>query len=73
MRAKRSVAALLGVSLLVLASAPRLHADPKGNHGHGNGNPGSGGNEGTGNGAISHVLLLSIDGMHALDFTNCAK
>jgi hypothetical protein len=26
-----------------------------------------------GNSKIQHVLLISIDGMHALDFTNCAK
>ncbi len=27
----------------------------------------------TGTGAYQHVLLLSIDGMHALDYANCAK
>jgi hypothetical protein len=27
----------------------------------------------TGPGGISHVLLISIDGMHALDFVNCAS
>ena len=27
----------------------------------------------TGPGGISHVLLISIDGMHALDFVNCAN
>jgi hypothetical protein len=26
-----------------------------------------------GNGAVQHVLLISIDGMHALDFINCAN
>jgi predicted AlkP superfamily pyrophosphatase or phosphodiesterase len=26
----------------------------------------------TGPGGISHVLLISIDGMHALDFVNCS-
>ena len=25
------------------------------------------------NGDIKHVLLISIDGMHAVDFLNCAK
>jgi hypothetical protein len=24
------------------------------------------------NGNISHVLLISVDGMHALDFANCS-
>jgi Type I phosphodiesterase / nucleotide pyrophosphatase len=27
----------------------------------------------TGNGNIEHVLLISIDGMHAVDFMNCAQ
>jgi predicted AlkP superfamily pyrophosphatase or phosphodiesterase len=27
----------------------------------------------TGPGGISHVLLISIDGMHALDYVNCSK
>jgi hypothetical protein len=26
-----------------------------------------------GQGRIKHVLLISIDGMHAVDFANCAK
>jgi hypothetical protein len=30
------------------------------------------GNNGNGNQGIRHVLLISIDGMHALDFINCA-
>jgi|HubBroStandDraft_6_1064221.scaffolds.fasta_scaffold1079896_2 hypothetical protein len=25
------------------------------------------------NGRVKHVLLISIDGMHALDFANCAS
>ena len=29
--------------------------------------------EADGDGRVKHVLLISIDGMHALDFTNCAK
>jgi hypothetical protein len=30
-------------------------------------------NNGVGSGKIKHVLLLSIDGMHAVDFYNCAN
>ena len=26
-----------------------------------------------GKGSIKHVLLVSVDGMHAVDFENCAK
>ena len=26
-----------------------------------------------GKGAIKHVLLISVDGMHAVDFVNCAN
>jgi hypothetical protein len=26
-----------------------------------------------GDGRVKHVLLISIDGMHALDFANCAR
>jgi hypothetical protein len=42
-------------------SGSQVQADP---HGHGSINDRN---------HISHVLLLSIDGMHALDFVNCAK
>ena len=34
---------------------------------------GEGFGEGFGNGRARHVLLISIDGMHALDFANCAS
>ncbi len=30
-------------------------------------------NDGLGSGAIKHVLLLSVDGMHAVDFLNCSQ
>jgi hypothetical protein len=33
---------------------------------------GASGNGGTDDSSIKHVLLISIDGMHALDFKNCA-
>lgn len=47
------------VTLLVVGTARRLTARPNQN---GNGNHG-----------IRHVLLISIDGMHSVDFINCAK
>ncbi len=31
------------------------------------------GSQSVGNGKIKHVLLISIDGMHAVDFLNCAQ
>jgi type I phosphodiesterase/nucleotide pyrophosphatase len=45
--------------LLVPAAAPPLRAQPSGN--------------GAGDTDIRSVLLISIDGMHALDFANCAN
>ncbi|MGA7929356.1 MAG: alkaline phosphatase family protein [Candidatus Sulfotelmatobacter sp.] len=54
--------------LLALMSGPGLSggqtADRQGNDGNWNHNGGHG---------IQHVLLISIDGMHALDFINCAN
>jgi Type I phosphodiesterase / nucleotide pyrophosphatase len=76
MQVKRMVAASFGVFLLVLTSTPGLNADPF-NGGDGRGNEGDDhgptGEHGPGVPPIRHVLLLSIDGMHALDFTNCAQ
>src|SRR5260370_18154505 len=49
-------------------------------HGHANGQGGNGQGDEGGNGggddnggAFKHVLLLSIDGMHAVDYLNCVK
>ena len=43
-----------------------------GGNGNGDGNGNGGGNEGGENETgVSHVLLLSIDGFHALDYVNC--
>lgn len=74
-RASLAVCALLTIAL----AAPAALAGPHG-HGHGQGNgQGEGQGEGGGgggdedNGGIRHVLLLSIDGMHAVDYLNCVK
>jgi predicted AlkP superfamily pyrophosphatase or phosphodiesterase len=50
--------AALGTALLASWASPQVHADSRG---------------GLGEGGIQHVLLISIDGMHAVDFTNCAS
>src|SRR5690349_5242787 len=74
----------LGICALTLslALAPMSRADPGHDTGPAQGNGPGGderpaGGEGKGGdgggGGIRHVLLISIDGMHALDFTNCAK
>src|SRR3984957_4772728 len=52
-------------------SGSSVLADPHG-HGHGQGQGGDGDGGGDQNG-IQHVLLLSIDGMHAVDYLNCVK
>src|SRR5436190_3440000 len=49
--------AAVGAGLLASASSP-VHADSQEDHNRG---------------GIRHVLLISIDGMHALDFINCAQ
>ena len=57
------LAAAAGVLLLAAAATPNLYAGPRHDkepHG-GDGHP------------FRHVLLISIDGMHALDFINCTK
>jgi predicted AlkP superfamily pyrophosphatase or phosphodiesterase len=58
MNLKRTAAGAI-ISLLATALVPRAFA---GAHGHKHFN----------HKGISHVLLISIDGMHALDFANCA-
>ena len=60
------------------ATAGQAHqnGDDNGQGGNHNGqggdhNGGGDNNQGGGEGGISHVLLLSIDGFHALDYVNC--
>src|SRR5215831_16718059 len=74
MRKTRIPAVPIGAFLLLLSSAPALQADFGGGDSQGNGDHGGGptGENGQGEATIRHVLLLSIDGMHALDFANCA-
>jgi hypothetical protein len=50
--------AAVGAGLLVASAGSQVHADSE---------------EGHDKGGIEHVLLISIDGMHALDFINCAQ
>jgi hypothetical protein len=59
---KRLVSLIAGVCVLATMSGSAVLAD---GHGHPNG----GGDEH----GILHVLLLSIDGMHAVDYLNCVK
>ncbi len=57
--------AVLGAGLLAASAGLQAQADGDG----GNGDWGSGG----GGRGIKRVLLISVDGMHALDFINCAQ
>ena len=50
--------AALGAGLVAASAGLPVHADSQG---------------GSNRGSIKHVLLISIDGMHALDFINCAQ
>jgi len=56
------VSVLGGACLMATASGSAVLADP---HGPGGGPPGY-------QNQIRHVLLISIDGMHALDYLNCS-
>src|SRR5208282_6654798 len=56
-RSKRWVLAVGSVLLLAAAMVSIAHAHDGDQNGH----------------RIRHVLLISIDGMHALDFINCSK
>jgi hypothetical protein len=64
----------IGMGTLALASSLALahvsYADSGQGAGNGQGHGEHGGGDEEGNG-IRHVLLISIDGMHALDFINC--
>ncbi len=57
----KSVAALAAAFLLITAMVPVAGAQNHDNH-----------NDWGGRG-IRHVLLISVDGMHALDYINCSK
>jgi hypothetical protein len=61
----RKLNAALAIGALAIAVAATPKALARGNGG------GDGGDEN--GGAIRHVLLISIDGMHALDYTNCVS
>jgi len=62
---RRLVSIVASVCMLAAASGSSVFAD-----GHGNGG-GNGGGDGGDQNRIQHVLLISIDGMHALDYLNC--
>jgi hypothetical protein len=57
----KSVAAIATAFLLTTSVAPGLWGQNHGHFGDGDGR------------SIRHVLLISIDGMHALDYLNCSK
>lgn len=52
------------VAALMLSTMSNVYAGPKDGHSEGDDHEGS---------KFRHVLLLSIDGMHALDFENCVN
>jgi len=54
----------IGALAIAIASAPRVFAGAKHSH--------SGGGDDEGDG-IQHVLLISVDGLHALDYLNCSN
>ena len=61
MLGRKRIAAVAGTILLAASIVPLSYARPKGPAHINNRN------------GIRHVLLISIDGMHALDFLNCSK
>jgi hypothetical protein len=56
MKTNKLLSAAMAAALTLMSSTPGMAADAKA----------------LGSGTIKHVLLLSIDGMHAVDFYNCA-
>src|SRR5208282_906234 len=56
-KSKRWVVAVASTVLMAALIVPIARTQDRGGDGHG----------------IRHVLLISIDGMHALDFINCSK
>ena len=73
---KRLVSLIASLCVLATMSGSAVladgHSHGKGQGGNGQGGDGNGGGDDHG-GPFQHVLLLSIDGMHAVDFLNCAK
>jgi hypothetical protein len=68
---KKWVGILAGAFMLTAATAPLAVAGPPdgdGQHGQGQGQ-----GQGGGDHLFRHVLLISIDGMHAVDFINCSQ
>jgi hypothetical protein len=66
----------IGALALSLALTPASHAGSGRGSASGQGNgehQGGGSGDDQGEQGFRHVLLISIDGMHALDFSNCAK
>ncbi len=61
MNLRRSIPAIAAGLVLIISQVPRVHADAR-RESHVNNRNG-----------IRHVLLISIDGMHALDYLNCSK
>jgi|SRR5579863_215445 type I phosphodiesterase/nucleotide pyrophosphatase len=61
MKTKRLVLAGTAVAIAMASSIHAIAADKNADK------------DGVGSGKIKHVLLLSIDGMHAVDFYNCAN
>ncbi|HEV2169769.1 MAG TPA: alkaline phosphatase family protein, partial [Candidatus Binatus sp.] len=70
---RRAILAICALLAGALAATPAM-AGPR-DHGHGQSQGGDSQGDGGGDdeNAIQHVLLLSIDGFHAVDYLNCVK
>jgi Type I phosphodiesterase / nucleotide pyrophosphatase len=62
LKGKWKAGSAAGVAVLASAAALNLYAGPHGSHSGDSKAP-----------DIKHVLLISIDGMHAVDFINCSR
>jgi hypothetical protein len=62
MNTPRRLSAGVSALALLLSNSLAFAADPS-----------NGKNQNPGSGSIQHVLLISVDGMHAVDFLNCAN
>src|SRR3984957_1731158 len=62
MNTPRRLSAGVSALALLLSNSLAFAADPS-----------NGKNQTPGSGSIQHVLLISVDGMHAVDFLNCAN
>jgi predicted AlkP superfamily pyrophosphatase or phosphodiesterase len=65
LKSNRKACIVTALFLLMATAAPSVLAGPPNDAGHGG--------HGEGGRPFRHVLLISIDGMHALDFINCAQ